>query len=95
MNTVVTREQLQTLAIQYVEHEKELLVIQNKLLFALQRLQENAVVVDGLLASLDEGNTIVCSSLPTLPEEYKEFVVKRPEIPIEVVIKQFEDACKT
>jgi hypothetical protein len=56
-STMSIREQLQTAALQCAEQEKQLLI-------EIQRLQQNAVQIDELLESLDEGNIIDPSLIP-------------------------------
>jgi hypothetical protein len=54
---MATREKIQSAIIQIAEQEKQLLI-------EIQKLQQNAVLLDGLLESLDEGNKVSCSLLP-------------------------------
>jgi hypothetical protein len=60
MSTMSLREQLHTAILQCSKHEQLLLI-------EIQKLQEKAVILDGLLESLDEGNLIDTSTIPKIP----------------------------
>jgi hypothetical protein len=83
---MATREQLQTAVIQCGEQEKQMEIFQlsTLLLFpedlkprgsqmcyqAIQQLQQNAIVLDGLLEQVDDGNAVEVSLIPPTPILY-------------------------
>jgi myo-inositol catabolism protein IolC len=83
---MATREQLQEAVILCGSQERQVEVLQQSTLLALsdvwqprakqwgllaiQKLQQNAVVLDGLLESIDEGKPVELSSIPPTPQEY-------------------------
>ena len=82
----MNREQLQNAAVQCTAQEQQVEILQLSLLpslsdewqtratgwclIAIQQIQQNAVVLDGLLEQLDEGKSVDASSIPQEPAEY-------------------------
>jgi surface antigen len=87
--TTVTREQLQSAVILCGEQERDVEIIQlslnlypedwqNKATLwcqqTIQQIQQNAVVLDGLLEQMDEGKSINQLLIPTTPDLYNRLV---------------------
>jgi hypothetical protein len=64
------REQLQAAALQSAEQETQIYIKQAELQYALQKVQQNAVIIDNLLTALDEGNAVDPLQIPQIPKEF-------------------------
>ena len=78
------REQLHTAILQCSKQEQLLLI-------EIQKLQEKAVLLDGLLEMLDEGNTIDVSTIPKIPFGYTQ-ITKYTHIESKQLYEMFIEA---
>lgn len=96
VDKIASREQIQSAAIQVNEFEQQLLIQQTILQQAIQNIQEKAVLIDSLLEMADEGTPIKLSSIPTIPDEYRQLVTVKKQFSEKLpsIINKFKHAIK-